>query len=157
MQDSDLKRALIAASTANPPGTYVINRTRPVSWLLCELFPRNSTIGKIMMEALTEDREGVIVFGYPDNRSMKPITDILDKIPGLNYASIDVAGGRKLYLMSHWGAREHLPMPWEIGQGMSVVRSRFDEELYEALSAMKSQATPRHRINTKSDETVLRR
>ncbi len=97
-----------------------------------EAYADRTPIHHVLSQALMEEPPGIILFGYKDATSMKPVLDILDKIPEVPYGTIETGDGRKLYCISHWAAQEHLFNPREIG--MSPAQNIFDAELISALS-----------------------
>jgi hypothetical protein len=129
----DLSTQLVQHAAAHPPVTQVLTHFNPLFHLLERAFPDSPAVAQIVNEARTQSPKGIIVFGYDDNTSMKPITDILDKIPQVKYHSIELEDGRTLSFMSHAAARAHLPQPGNIQY--SVNAGHFNEVLIPVLEA----------------------
>ncbi len=153
MPNTALKGALLQIAQKNPPIAYTINQYDPPFRHMVNAFPPGSTGSKILHEAFWEKPEGIIVFGYGDDRSMKPITDILDQIPDLNYQPVKITDNRTLYLMSHWAARRYLPLPGQISYDKTRLYS-LDMDLIAGLKAMSDPYPVNPRINSTGDTSL---
>ncbi len=137
--DKETAQRLKNLAREHLPSAYRVLPAEPIYQLLSKAFKHDPMLSALLLRSETDIPEGVIIFGYENDRGMKPITDILleEKI---TYGSVDVAGGRKIYFMSHADARNKLPPPGlpELDNHLyNNTPGKFDQELEVALNKAK--------------------
>jgi hypothetical protein len=147
MKDGPIKNGLIGEAWRNPPVSYVIYRDDRVFDALETTFPLppdkkdDQPIHRIIAQGRDNKPGGIIIFGYQDDRSMQPIIQFLDRIPEVDYHTIELKDGRKVYLMSHSAARKYLPQPKETRHSEPSAETKicFNQDIMDALSRLRSQ------------------
>jgi len=150
--DAELRTRLIAAAEANPPLAYKLTTDSQEFSLLKQVFARDPKVTAILQQAQKGHPDGLIIFGYHDDRGMTPITHLLDAVQGLSYHCLTSQSGKNIYFMPHCAAQAYLPKP-RMENIMEEKPGAFNLEIEQTLSAIladrrhiHTNATPHPRI-----------